>query len=138
THASKVTFYQETGTMRAEGKVRSTDFSAKSGAQLSNGPVNLSSEHLEANSIELLRDTHVLNAVGSVQGVFPQAPAADAASKQPTLWHVSSGKLTYLDVENRARLEENVVVQSVDQKMRASMLDLFFTRGVGGKEQGAS
>jgi len=162
THASKMTFYQETGTMRAEGKVRSTDFSAKSGAQLSNGPVNLSSEHLEANSntgralyigharmwqgpsvleadsIELLRDTHVLNAVGSVQGVFPQAPAADAASKQPTLWHVSSGKLTYLDVENRARLEENVVVQSVDQKMRASMLDLFFTRGVGGKEQGAS
>jgi lipopolysaccharide export system protein LptA len=51
---------------------------------------------------------------------------------------VSSGKLAYFDVENRARLEENVVVQSIDQKMRASILDLFFTRGADGKDQGAS
>ena len=158
THAAKMTFYQESGNLRAEGNVRSTDFSSKSpNVQLSNGPANLSSERLEANSktgralytgharmwqgpsvleadsIELLRDTHVLNAVGNVRGVFPQVPSTNATNKQPTLWHVSSGKLTYFDTENRAQLEENVVVQSIDQKMRASTLDLYFRKAGDGK-----
>jgi lipopolysaccharide export system protein LptA len=163
THAAKMTFYQESGNLQAEGNVRSTDFSSKSGnVQLSAGPANLSSEHLDANSktgralysgharmwqgpsvleadsIELLRESRVLNAVGNVRGVFPQAPEAGATNKQPTLWHVNSGKLAYFDAENRAKLEENVVVQSIDQKMRASTLDLFFTKASDGKAAGAS
>ena len=93
---------------------------------------------LEADSIELLRGSHVVTAVGNVRGVFPQAPEAGATNNQPTLWHVSSGKLVYFDAENRAKLEENVTVQSIDQKMRASTLDLFFTKTTDGKTTGAS
>ena len=163
THAAKMIFYQDSGNMRAEGAVRSTDFSAKSGnVQLSNGPANLSSERLEANSktgralysgharmwqgpsvleadsIELLKETRTVIAIGNVRGAFPQAPSANSASKVPVLWHVSSGKLAYFDAENRARLDENVVVQSPDQKMRASTLDLFFTKTGEGKDEGVS
>ena len=45
--------------------------------------------------------------------------------------------LSYFDLENRARLEENVVVQSVDQKMRAPLLDLYFTQAADGKKDGS-
>jgi lipopolysaccharide export system protein LptA len=91
---------------------------------------------LEAESIELLRDTRVVNAVGNVRAVFPQASSNDQSQpkKQPNLWHISAGTLTYWDLENRAKLEENVVVQSVDQRMRAPVLDLFFTRAAAGKQ----
>ena len=34
----------------------------------------------------------------------------------------------YSDKENRAHLEKSVVVQSAEQKMRAPVLDLYFTR----------
>jgi lipopolysaccharide export system protein LptA len=163
THAAKITFYQESGNALAEGSVRSTDFSSK-GATLqfsSTAPANLSSDRMEANtksgralysgharmwqgpsvleadSIELLRDTHTVNAVGNVKGVFPQVPTEQAAGKPPTLWHVASGKLSYFDAENRARLEENVIVQSVDQKMRAPLLDLYFVEATGGKSDGS-
>jgi lipopolysaccharide export system protein LptA len=83
----------------------------------------------------------VLNAVGHVRGVFPQAPQAPQANqtavatpakKPATLWHVSAGSLSYVDTENKAHLENNVVVQSVDQRMHASALDLFFTREAAG------
>ena len=86
---------------------------------------------LEADSIELLRGTRVMNAVGNVRGVFQQAVTAPAPNKKPGLWHVSSGTLTYWDAESRAHLEKNVVVQSEDQRMRGPVLDLFFTRGDG-------
>jgi lipopolysaccharide export system protein LptA len=161
THAAKITFNQATGETFAEGNVRSTDLSAKATTtQLAPAPTNLSSEHLEANSktgralytgharmwqgasvleaesIELVRDTRVVNAVGNVRAVFPQASSNDQSQpkKQPSLWHISAGTLTYWDLENRAKLEENVVVQSVDQRMRAPVLDLFFTRAAGGKQ----
>lgn len=161
THAAKITFNQRTGEIFAEGNVRSTDLSVKTTTvQLAPAPTNLSSEHMEANSktgralytgharmwqgasvleaesIELLRDTRVLNAVGHVRAVFPQASSNDQSppKKQPSLWHISAGTLTYWDLENRAKLEENVVVQSVDQRMRAPVLDLFFTRATGGKQ----
>jgi lipopolysaccharide export system protein LptA len=166
THAAKITFFQESGNFQAEGNVRSTDFSSKTATvQLSsNAPANLSSDRmdgnsktgralytgharmwqgpsvLEADSIELLRDAHTLNASGNVKGVFPQVPREDDAStakKPPTLWHVSSGRLSYFDLENRARLEENVIVQSVDQKMRAPLLDLYFTQATDGKKDGS-
>ncbi len=161
THAAKITFNQGTGEIFAEGNVRSTDLSAKTTpVQLAPAPTNLSSEHMEANSktgralytgharmwqgasvleaesIELLRDTRVVNAVGNVRAVFPQASSNDQSQpkKQSSLWHISAGTLTYWDLENRAKLEENVVVQSVDQRMRAPVLDLFFTRATGGKQ----
>ena len=161
THAAKITFNQGTGEIFAEGNVRSTDLSVTTAAvQLAPAPTNLSSEHmeassktgralytgharmwqgasvLEAESIELLRYTRVVNAVGNVRAVFPQACSNEQSQpkKQPSLWHISAGTLTYWDLENRAKLEENVVVQSVDQRMRAPVLDLFFTRATGGKQ----
>jgi len=164
THAPRITFNQATGDIRAEGSVRSTDFSAQGSAvQLAPVPTNLSSDSMqgnsksgralytgharlwqgdsvmEADSIELLRETKILNAVGNVRAVFPQTAAqpatqtpqtlaVQAASKKPQLWHVTAGTLTYRDAENRAHLEKNVVAQSADQKMRGPVVDLYFTR----------
>src|SRR5216683_1031178 len=51
TQAPRITFAQTTGEIRAEGGVRSTDFSAKgSGAQLAAVPANISADTLQANS----------------------------------------------------------------------------------------
>jgi lipopolysaccharide export system protein LptA len=91
---------------------------------------------MEANSIELLRESKVLNAVGNVRAVFPQTPGqpgtqtmtVQAPVKKPNLWHVTAGTLNYRDAESRARLEKNVVAQSADQTMRAPVVDLYFTR----------
>ena len=165
THAARITFAQATGDIRAEGGVRSTDFSAKaSGVQLAPVPANISSDTMQANSkagralytgharlwqgdsvleaesIELLRETRVLNANGNVRAVFPEAaqtplrsPApvmvSQPVAKKNTLWHVSSGILNYRDAESRAHLEKNVVVQSTEQTMRGPALELYFTRG---------
>jgi lipopolysaccharide export system protein LptA len=177
THAPQITFAQNTGEIIAEGGVRSTDFSAKNSAvQLAPAPANITSDSLhansktgralyagharlwqgdsvlEANSIELLRDTRVLNASGNVRAVFPQAPSASpnrskssvndhpldpalkpvnasqGAPKKPQLWHATCSSLAYDDKEGRAHLLQNVVVQSADQKMRGPALDLYFTR----------
>jgi lipopolysaccharide export system protein LptA len=153
TRAAKITFNQGTGDIFAEGNVRSTELAPKGNTvQLAPLPTNLSSEHLEANSktgravysgharmwqgasvleadsIELMRDTRELYAVGNVRAVFPQSSDSQPQKKkQPNLWHISAGTLTYWDTENRAKLEQNVVVQSVDQRMRAPVLELFFT-----------
>jgi lipopolysaccharide export system protein LptA len=107
---------------------------------------------LEAESIELLRPTRVLNAVGNVRAVFPQAAgqssgngnmradqqgaaltqipvsASQSAPKKPQLWHATAGTLNYRDTENLMHLEQTVVVQSVEQRMRGPVLDLYFTR----------
>ena len=167
TRAPKITFWQATGDVEAEGGVRSTDFSGQTGTMhlSSSLPANITSDHLqgnsktgralytgharlwqgpsvlEADSIELLRGTRVMNAAGKVRGVFQQettgptasgsAASGPAAKKQPALWHVTSGTLTYWDAESRAHLEKNVVVQSEDQRMRGPLLDLFFTHAEG-------
>jgi lipopolysaccharide export system protein LptA len=161
TQAPRITFVQSTGEIRAEGGVRSTEFSTKgSGAQLAAVPANISADTMQANaksgralyagharlwqgdsvmeadSIELLREARVLNAVGNVRAVFPQAVgqstaqtvAVQAGPKKARLWHVTAGTLTYRDAESRAHLEKNVVAQSAEQKMRAAAVDLFFTR----------
>jgi lipopolysaccharide export system protein LptA len=98
TQAPRITFVQTTGEIRAEGGVRSTEFSTKgSGAQLAGVPANISADALqgnsktgralysgharlwqgdsvmEAESIELLREARVMNASGNVRAVFPQA-----------------------------------------------------------------
>ncbi len=176
THAPEITFDQVTGDIRAEGGVRSTDFSSRASAvQLAPAPANITSVTLQANSktggalysgharlwqgdsvleaesIELLRPTRVLNAAGNVRAVFPQAAGQSGAkgtradqqgpalsptpvntpqtpAKKAQLWHASSGTLSYYDTENRAHLEQSVVVQSAEQRMHAPVLDLFFTR----------
>ena len=161
TQAPRITFSQATGEIHAEGGVRSTDFSAKGSAvELAPVPVNISSSSmqgnaktgravytgnarlwqgdsvLEADSIELLRETKVLNAAGNVRTVFPQTASpssgqnlsAQATPKRPKLWHVTAGTLTYRDAEGRAHLEKNVVAQSAEQTMRGSAVDLYFTR----------
>jgi len=112
TQAPRITFVQTTGEIRAEGGVRSTEFSTKgSGAQLAAVPANISADALqgnsktgralysgharlwqgdsvmEADSIELLREARVMNAAGSVRAVFPQA----AAPSQTQTLAVSTG-----------------------------------------------
>jgi LPS export ABC transporter protein LptC len=186
THAPKIIFAQSSGDIRAEGGVRSTDFASRSSAvQLAPAPANITSDTLQANSktgrafysgharlwqgdsvleaesIELLRETRVLNAAGNVRAVFPQATAPSAGSpnraeeksttltpastsaaqtsaKKLHLWHASSGTLSYSDKESRAHLEQNVVVQSAEQRMRAPSLDLYFTRAAQPAANGAS
>jgi len=158
TRATKITFHQVTGDIEAEGKVRSTDLGTdKSSIHLSPAPSNISADHmagnsktgralytgharlwqgpsvLEANSIELLRDTRVLNAKENVRAVFPKAGADTKKGKEAAIWHISSGTLTYWDAEDRAHLEKNVVVQSTDERMRGPVLDLYFTREGNGK-----
>src|SRR6059036_3853824 len=101
TQAPRITFVQTTGEIRAEGGVRSTDFSAKgSGAQLAPVPANIAADTmqgnsqtghalytgharlwqgdsvLEADAIELLRIPRGLNANGNVRAVFPQTALA--------------------------------------------------------------
>jgi lipopolysaccharide export system protein LptA len=104
TQAPRITFVQTSGDIRAEGGVRSTEFSTKgSGAQLASVPANISADAMQANSkagralytgharlwqgdavmeadsIELLREARVMNASGNVRAVFPQAAGQPAA-----------------------------------------------------------
>ena len=171
TQAPRITFVQTTGEIRAEGGVRSSNFSAKgSGAQLGVVPANISADAMQANSktgsalytgharlwqgdsvmeadsIELLREARVINAVGSVRAVFPQAVgpspaqtvALQAVPKKPRLWHVTAGTLTYRDAESRAHLEKNVVAQSAEQIMHAALADLYFARAQKLNSNGAN
>jgi lipopolysaccharide export system protein LptA len=110
---------------------------AKNGRALYSGHARLwqGDSVLEADSIELLQKSRELNAVGKVRSVFPQAaghdptgsPAINRPRKKPSLWHIASDTFAYLDLENRAHLEGNVMVQSEAQRMRSDLLDLYFT-----------
>ena len=161
TRSPRITFFQTTGEIRAEGRVRSTDFSNRGGVvQFAPAPANITSDSMqgnsktgralytgharlwqgdsvmEADSIELLRETRVLHAVGNVRAVFPQAQSPSSAQNSTTppptpkitLWHVTAATLTYYDAESRAHLEKNVIAQSADQTMRGPVADLYFTR----------
>jgi LPS export ABC transporter protein LptC len=174
THAPRIFFTGTSGDIRAEGGVRSTDFSPNGNAvQLAQVPANITSDTmqgnsktgravyngharlwqgdsvLEADSIELLRETKILNAVGKVRAVFPQTPAPvrpgtlesgtqQSTRKKTVLWHVSSGTLSYNDATNLAHLERDVVVQSPDQRIRAPLMDLFFSRGANNPPGGST
>jgi len=172
TRAPRITFAQATGEIVAEGSVSSTDLSPRAGAiQLAPTPANITSDTLQANSktgralytgharlwqgdsvleadsIELLRDTRVLNAVGRVRAVFPQAPSqssptqvatAQPSTKKSQLWHATCRALTYRDKESHAHLEENVVLQSAVQTIRGPVLDLYFTRGTQNISSGST
>ena len=197
TAATRIVFVQNTGDIHAEGGVRSTDLPGPNGpgsnaaVQLAPAPTHVTSEKLdgnsqtgralytgharmwqgesvlEADSIELLRETRVMNALGNIRAVFPQAaattpgaavpagsasvaaanaaPASNAApvaktvstssaganaQKKSPLWHVTAQSLMYNDAESHAHLEHDVIAVSADQKMRAPIVDLYFTRGV--------
>jgi len=160
TRAPRIQFTGTTGEIRAEGGVRSSDFSPNGSAvQLAQVPANITSDTmqgnsktgralytgharlwqgdsvLEADSIELLRETKILNAVGKVRAVFPQMPAPprpgtpQPSAKKAVLWHVSAGTLAYDDAAKSALLRTNVIVQSPDQRIRAPEMNLYFTRG---------
>jgi lipopolysaccharide export system protein LptA len=160
TRAPRLQFVGTSGDIRAEGGVRSSDYSPNANAvQLAQVPANITSDimqgnsrtgravytgHarlwqgdsiLEADSIELLRETKILNAVGKVRAVFPQTQTPprqgtpQQSAKKAILWHVNAGTLTYNDAANRAHLKNNVIVQSSDQRIRAPQMDLYFTRG---------
>src|SRR6266436_8256258 len=66
------------------------------------------------------------------------ATVAKSPAKKPHLWHATSGTLSYSDQESRAHLEQNVVVQSAEQRMRGPVLDLYFTRASPPAKNGAS
>ena len=92
---------------------------------------------LEADSIEVLREAKILNASGNVRAVFPQSPGQSPAqalavrqpaSRRPRLWHIGAETLSYSESESRAHLEKNVVAKSVEQEIRAPLMDLYFTR----------
>jgi len=163
TRAPRIAFVQSSGEIRADGGVRSTDFSSKSSSpQLSPVPANISADSLRANSrtgrglytgharlwqgdsvmeadsIEVLREAKILNALGNVRAVFPQSPGQapaqalavrQPAARKPKLWHITAGTLSYSESESRAHLERNVVAQSAEQEIRAPLMDLYFTRG---------
>jgi lipopolysaccharide export system protein LptA len=144
--------------------VRSSDLSARGGAvQLAPVAANISADQLsgnsisgralysgharlwqgnsvlEADSIELFRSERAMVAVGGVRAAFPQAPRnanGTPSAKQPTLWQAQSGKLSYWDQQSRAKLENNVVVQSPDDKISSDVLDLYFTRTKSGDSGG--
>jgi lipopolysaccharide export system protein LptA len=171
TTAKKLTLWQSTGEIRGEGGVRSSDLSARGSAvRLAPAAANVSADQLtgnsksgralytgharlwqgdsvmEADAIELLKTARMMNAVGNVRAVFPQAPrnnnpASSARATPPkpaTMWHTQCAKMTYWDQENRARLEQDVVVQSADEKINSNALDLYFTRGNAGKGSGGA
>jgi lipopolysaccharide export system protein LptA len=61
------------------------------------------------------------------------AAAGATTPKEPANWHIVCGTLTYWDAENRAHLEQDVVAQSEDERMRAPVLELYFTRAADAK-----
>ncbi|MGH9740794.1 MAG: LptA/OstA family protein [Candidatus Acidiferrum sp.] len=167
--APRIEFTGTSGDIRAQGGVRSTDFSPNGSAvHFSQVPANITSDAmqgnsktgralysgharlwqgdsvLEADSIELLRQSKTLNATGSVRAVFPQTPSSAPAGaplapvKKTVIWHVSSGTLSYNDAANIAHLEKNVVVQSPEQRIRAPEMDLYFTRAAGNSSSTAN
>jgi len=173
TTARSAFFNQRSGEMRAEGEVRSSDFSPQGNGvtNLAPQPAHISSDRLlansatgravysggarlwqgdsvvEADSIELLRDAHVLNARGNVRAVFPEvaglpnAPRGGSPGKSPEkpsslsppgraapeLWRIRAGTLTYWSAEGRARLEQNVQAQSSQTAVNSRALDVFFS-----------
>jgi LPS export ABC transporter protein LptC len=109
TRAPRIQFTGATGDIRAEGGVRSSDFSPNGNAvQLAQVPASITSDTmqgnsktgravytgharlwqgdsvLEADSIELLREAKTLNAVGKVRAVFPQTPTPARAGTLQT------------------------------------------------------
>jgi lipopolysaccharide export system protein LptA len=158
--AAKIVFTQGSGDIRAEGAVHSVGLTAKSsGVNLAPAPANITSDTLqanakigratysgharmwqgdsvlEANTIVVQRETRTLTASDNVRAVFSQSiqkGKGQLAGRGAGLWHASAGKLTYWDKENRAHLDDNVLLQSADERLRGDKVDIFFTRAANG------
>ncbi|HXN22074.1 MAG TPA: LptA/OstA family protein [Candidatus Dormibacteraeota bacterium] len=177
TTAERISFAQKTGEIRGDGDVASTDLAAGRGVvNLAPVPANITADHLtgnsvagralysgkarlwqgdsvmEADSIELQRDTRKLLAVGNVLAEFPQAPgtitplpatANPRSPKHPSVpgstkrWRVHAGMLTYWGREGRARLEKNVDAKSQQEEIIAPVMEFYFpsAEAAGGARQ---
>jgi lipopolysaccharide export system protein LptA len=160
TSATEITLVQTSGDFTATGGVHSADFSAKSSSvNLAPAPANITANSLtgneksgyalysgharfwqganvlEADTILLQRDARVLTAKENVRAVFlqerPGIREGSARPKVPMLWHITAGKLTYWDKQDRAHLENNVILASPEERMRSDRLDLYFARAAG-------
>ena len=166
TTAEKITFFQGTGEIFAEHAVKSTELSLKSSTVgLAAAPANITADQLRANSnsghavytgharlwqgpsvleadsIDLVREPRSLSASGSVRAIFPQTNTAvkgKASEAKPKPWHVSAGKLTYLEKEDRAHLEKDVVIESGNDRVQGAIVDLYFTRATPAEASGNS
>ena len=170
TTAQWVSFNQRSGEITAQGDVRSTDSAGGRNrvTNLAPQPAHISSDRLlansstgravysgharlwqgdsaiEADSIELVRDTQLLNARGNVMAVFLQAAGSSAPglaggspgplkglgqaqAAEPVTWRIRAGTLTYWSAEARARLEQSVHAQSREAQVSSRALDLFFS-----------
>jgi LPS export ABC transporter protein LptC len=170
TAAQTVWYNQRTGEFQAEGVVRTSYFAGdRSGPEnLAPEPAHITAAKLQANnttgdavysgrarlwqgdaviqadSIELVRQTRRLEARGNVLADFPQAPGPPPASGRTsgtspaagsTLWRVRAGRLTYWSAEGRAHLEDSVSAQSRQERIDAREMDLFLTHQGNGPAQ---
>jgi lipopolysaccharide export system protein LptA len=159
TTARSALFNQNTNEFHAIGRVATVE-SSSGGSQFVNfapGPGRISGERLDGNSatgsaiysgnarlwqedsiveadkIELNRQTHILMASGRVHAVFPQAPAANrgqlstrTVKNKPEFWHAEGNRLTYMSDESRGRMEQKVRAHSDEGSMTADAMDFFF------------
>jgi lipopolysaccharide export system protein LptA len=98
---------------------------------------------VEAEKIELDRQTHVLTATGKVHAVFPEATAENSSTQdgrttarkgnKTEFWHAQGNRLTYWSDESRGRMEENVRTYSAEGSMTADAMDYFFAPATGSK-----
>ena len=159
TTARSAVFNQAASEFHAIGRVATIEKSSH-GSQLVNfapGPGRVSGERLDANSatgravysgsarlwqgdsiveaetIELNRQTQTLLATGQVHAVFPQAAGAShsqaSSGKLPNkaeFWHAEGNRLIYRSDECRGRMEEKVRAHSEEGSMTADAMDFFF------------
>lgn len=168
TTAQSAVLHQSSNDLRAFGRVNTSEVSS-SPAQFTNlspGPGRISADQLradtstghavysggarlwqgdsviEAETIDLDRQTQVLTAVGRVRAIFPQArwtpsgrqPPATQAAGKTEYWRAEGGRLTYMSGENRGRLEDKVRAYSQEGSIIADSMDLFFAPAeIGGE-----
>jgi lipopolysaccharide export system protein LptA len=96
-------------------------------------------ETVDADSIELDRDTKEVHAAGNVHAVFvtqsnsnspnpPASTAQQAKTSQPTLWRVHAPRMTYSDLNLQAHLEGGFTADSQQLAIAGGTGDLYFTR----------
>jgi len=177
TAAQSASFAQGSNTLHVDGHVMTTELRPDAGSvsNLAPEPAHISAEHLvvdtsrghaiysgkgrlwqgqsviEGDTIELDSGTHMLQAKGHVQGVFPQAPwspksttalgslpvgavrsvsnkTSGPSGRAPAqLGHVRGGLLTYWDMESRGRIEQGARVDSEQGSIQADKIDLYFS-----------
>jgi len=169
-------FVQEVNEFQADGGVITTEMSADA-APAGNGtnvPAHISADHLildtqtshatysgnarlwqgnslvQADTVELDRNTQVMTATGSVHAIFPQAsrtppggaeavPTAGGksvggkpVSEKPDLVRAEAGRMTYESAQHHALLERGATARDQQGSLRSTSMDLFFMPQNGG------